>query len=92
MISKSKNYKIDGFTSHYFKTRFLACRQNKNFINPKYFCDGIVDCFDESGEENCTIEDKFLCESDERIISVRLVCDYYEDCKDGSDEKNCRKV
>lgn len=64
-------------------------------INRLWLCDGDVDCFDESDEENCKKEevqcedDKHLCSNGKQCIEKNQVCDGFENCDDGSDEHNC---
>ena len=64
------------------------CNDTTQCIDITQVCDGIIDCFDQSDENNCTEcePDKYRC-ADQTCIESYFVCDGRKDCSDFDDEK-----
>ncbi|KAF7998295.1 hypothetical protein HCN44_009693 [Aphidius gifuensis] len=54
-------------------------------------CDGILDCWDYSDEENCDwcTKGQFVCGNSQFCVDQGKVCDGTWDCPSGEDEKKC---
>ena len=76
-----ESYKDDNFT----------CRDGSTFIAKEYVCNGIIECRDESDEDNCIASacKGFWCATDNQCIRTSWRCDDAVDCSDGSDEDYC---
>ncbi|XP_059167863.1 C-type lectin mannose-binding isoform-like [Physella acuta] len=70
-------------------------------IPDSYWCDGAMDCMDESDEYHCSIMytncryNEFQCSlpvHDAQCIHLSWLCDGEMDCQDGSDEVNCKFI
>ena len=73
------------------RENLFFCKYNNSFINVMSVCDGKVDCFLATDEQNCSNEINIMynCPNDNLQINFTEVCDFKEDCSDGSDEKYC---
>lgn len=82
-------YESLGFSqSRTCPNELFQCKEDFFCVSLVSLCDGILDCFDGSDENNCDFDLNFVCK-DKTLQPSTVGCDHINHCADGSDEIFC---